>query len=77
MRYRLTEKGIALALALVEIVLWAARYEKTDTPASILRAMRSNRARFIADIRKRWESGHETHPPRNARKRSAAERGLD
>src|SRR5688500_16692220 len=29
-RYRLTEKGVHLAPALIEIVLWAARYEKTD-----------------------------------------------
>lgn len=54
--YRLTEKGIDLAPALVEIVLWAARYENTKAPPSTLRAMRSNRERFLAEIRKRWES---------------------
>lgn len=54
--YHLTEKGIDLAPALVEIVLWTARYEGTDAPAGILRAMRSNRGRFLADIRKRWSS---------------------
>lgn len=52
--YRLTEKGIALAPALVEIVLWSARYEDTDAPASTVRAMHSHRKQFLADVRKRW-----------------------
>lgn len=52
-RYRLTEKGVDLAPALVEIVLWAARHEKTDAPASTVRAMRLHREQFIADVRKR------------------------
>jgi DNA-binding HxlR family transcriptional regulator len=52
--YRLTEKGIDLAPALVEIVLWSARHEDTDAPPSILRAMRSRRKQFLADVRKRW-----------------------
>lgn len=55
-QYRLTAKGIDLAPALVEVVLWAARYEDTDAPTSIVRTMRSNRERFIGEIRKRWES---------------------
>jgi DNA-binding HxlR family transcriptional regulator len=54
--YRLTEKGIDLAPALVEIVLWSSRYEDTDAPPGIIRAMRSNRAQFLADIRKRWSA---------------------
>lgn len=52
--YRLTEKGIDLAPVLVEIVLWSARYEDTDAPPSIVRAMRSRRKQFLADVRKRW-----------------------
>jgi len=52
-RYRLTEKGADLAPALVEIVLWTARHEKTDAPASTVRTMRSHREQFIADVRKR------------------------
>ena len=55
--YRLTEKGMDLAPALVEIVLWAARHEQTDAPPNILRAMRSNREQFLADVRKRWANG--------------------
>jgi DNA-binding HxlR family transcriptional regulator len=52
--YRLTEKGIDLAPALVEIVLWTTRYEKTDAPPSMVRAMRSRREQFLADVRARW-----------------------
>jgi DNA-binding HxlR family transcriptional regulator len=52
--YRLTEKGIDLAPALVEIVLWSARHEQTDAPPKILRAMRSRREQFLADVRQRW-----------------------
>jgi DNA-binding HxlR family transcriptional regulator len=55
--YRLTEKGMDLAPALVEIVLWSARHEETDAPPNILRAMRSNREQFLADVRKRWAGG--------------------
>jgi DNA-binding HxlR family transcriptional regulator len=55
--YRLTEKGMDLAPALVEIVLWSARHEETNAPSNILRAMRSNREQFLADVRKRWASG--------------------
>lgn len=55
-QYRLTKKGVDLAPAMVEIVLWAARYEDTDAPACLLRTIRSNRERFIADIRKRCEA---------------------
>jgi DNA-binding HxlR family transcriptional regulator len=52
--YRLTEKGIDLAPALVEIVLWTARHEDTDAPPSTIRAMRSHREQFLADVRARW-----------------------
>jgi DNA-binding HxlR family transcriptional regulator len=52
-QYRLTEKGIDLAPALVEIVLWAARYENTDAPAGTVRAMRNHREEFIAGVRER------------------------
>lgn len=56
-RYQLTEKGIDLAPALIEIVLWSARYEKTDAPASTLRAMRAHRDAFLVGIRDQWKKG--------------------
>jgi DNA-binding HxlR family transcriptional regulator len=52
--YRLTEKGIDLAPAMLEIVLWSARHEDTDAPASTLRTMRTHREAFLSDVRKRW-----------------------
>ena len=48
--YRLTEKGMALAPVLVEMVMWAARYEDTDAPPATVRAMRRDRAGFIAGL---------------------------
>jgi DNA-binding HxlR family transcriptional regulator len=55
-RYRLTEKGIDLAPALAEIVLWSARYEKTDAPANTLRTMRTHREEFLAGVREQWRA---------------------
>lgn len=52
--YRLTEKGIDLAPMLVELVVWSARHETTDAPPPVLRAMRSDRAAFVASLRRRW-----------------------
>jgi DNA-binding HxlR family transcriptional regulator len=49
--YRLTAKGMALAPVLIEMVIWAARYEDTDAPPATVRAMRRDRAAFIAGLR--------------------------
>lgn len=53
-RYRLTAKGIDLAPVLVELVLWASRYEKTDAPPHLLRAMRRDREQFLLGVREQW-----------------------
>jgi DNA-binding HxlR family transcriptional regulator len=53
-RYRLTAKGMDLAPALIELVLWSSRYEQTDAPPETLRAMRQDRARFLAGIQATW-----------------------
>lgn len=55
--YRLTEKGIDLAPALVELVLWSGRWEETDTPPATAREMRLHRDRFVADVRRQWKAG--------------------
>jgi DNA-binding HxlR family transcriptional regulator len=52
--YRLTEKGIALAPMLVEMIIWAARYERTAAPPAVVKRIRNDRARFIAGLRKQW-----------------------
>ena len=56
--YQLTPKGIDLAPVLVEMILWSARYEKTEAPPATIRRMRKNRAAFIAEVRKRWETNN-------------------
>lgn len=53
--YRLTEKGIALAPILVEMILWSARYEKTAAPPGQIRQISAGKERFIAAIRTSWE----------------------
>jgi DNA-binding HxlR family transcriptional regulator len=62
-RYQLTEKGIDLAPVLIEIVLWSAQYEKTEAPASTLRAMRARRDQVLSGVREQWRSGLAV-PPR-------------
>jgi DNA-binding HxlR family transcriptional regulator len=52
-RYRLSEKGYALAPVLIEIILWADAHEDTAAPPDLIAAMRGNRKRFIASLRKR------------------------
>jgi DNA-binding HxlR family transcriptional regulator len=53
--YRLTEKGIALAPVLLELLVWGARHEKTDAPCSVIEQMSENRAAVLAEVRRRWE----------------------
>jgi DNA-binding HxlR family transcriptional regulator len=56
--YRLTEKGIALAPMMVELVLWSAEHEHTEAPASTIASMRGQRARFLRQVRAQWEAGN-------------------
>lgn len=51
--YSLTEKGIDLAPVLTEMVLWAARHERTENQA-LIRIMRKDKNQFNASIRQRW-----------------------
>jgi DNA-binding HxlR family transcriptional regulator len=55
-RYRLTEKGIALAPAMLELAVWGATHEKTAAPPESIRRMRDERERVLAEIRSRWEA---------------------
>lgn len=54
--YRLTDRGIALAPLMVELVLWAAKFEQTDAPDVVVRAMTSNRDAFLAGVWDAWAS---------------------
>ena len=57
--YLLTEKGINLAPVLVEMVIWGARYEKTDAPAAEIQELKDRRDDSLARIRKQWEQDRE------------------
>jgi DNA-binding HxlR family transcriptional regulator len=53
-RYRLTVKGLDLVPVLVEDDSLGARYEDTDAPPRIIRRMKEDRERFIAEVRERY-----------------------
>ena len=52
--YLLTPKGMDLAPVLTELVLWAAEHEETQNP-ELVRLMKADKGKFIAEIRKRLE----------------------
>jgi DNA-binding HxlR family transcriptional regulator len=51
--YLLTPKGIDLAPVLAEMVLWAARHEKTGNQA-LVRRMQADKQGLVAELRERW-----------------------
>ena len=53
-RYRLTVKGLDLVPVLVEDDSLGACYEDTDAPPRIIRRMKEDRERFIAEVRERY-----------------------
>jgi len=53
--YRLTEKGIALAPVLLEMLIWGAHHEETDAPCAAIDKMEKNRGAVIAEAYRRWE----------------------
>ncbi len=52
--YRLTEKGIALAPMMLELLIWSARHENTSAPCSLIRHLEQSREAFLAETRRRW-----------------------
>lgn len=61
MNYRLTEKGIALAPVMLELLIWGARYQETDAPCAVIAEMESNREEILAEVRRRWRE-HDATP---------------
>ncbi len=53
--YRLTEKGIDLAPALLELLIWGARYEKTGAPCEMIDQLAQSKEQVLAETRRRWE----------------------
>lgn len=52
--YRLTRKGIDLAPVVLDIFVWAAKYEKTGASCAIVADMERHRERVLAETRRRW-----------------------
>ena len=55
--YKLTRKGMDLAPILLELALWSARYAETDAPKAMIEKMEKNRSAFLAEMRKKWQTG--------------------
>ncbi len=53
--YRLTEKGIALAPVLLELLIWGAHHEDSDAPCATIQRMERNRAAVLAETYRRWK----------------------
>lgn len=58
--YRPTAKGLDLLPTMVELIIWADRYEETAAPPHIMQRIQENRNSFIADTRRRFESDEST-----------------
>ena len=58
--YRLTEKGIDLAPALLDLLVWGAKHERTGVPCAVISEMANNRAALLAEVRRRWEADDPT-----------------
>jgi DNA-binding HxlR family transcriptional regulator len=53
--YRLTEKGIALAPVMLELLIWSARHEQTDAPCALIAEMEDHREQVLTEVRRRWQ----------------------
>lgn len=60
--YGLTERGVDLAPALIEMVLWSARHAETEAPAEVVAAMAADRDAFVAGVRERLAASHGQGP---------------
>jgi DNA-binding HxlR family transcriptional regulator len=58
--YALTAKGIDLAPALLELLLWSAKHEKTSIPAQFAARLEGDRQQFLDEVRRRWRAGDST-----------------
>lgn len=54
--YRPTSKGLDLLPAMIDLIVWAAKYEETAATSKLIRRLIHDREGFIAEIRARFES---------------------
>jgi DNA-binding HxlR family transcriptional regulator len=52
--YRLTEKGIDLAPVMLELLIWAARWEETAAPCEVMTHMEAHRTAVVHEVQRRW-----------------------
>jgi DNA-binding HxlR family transcriptional regulator len=53
--YRPTERGLDLLPAMIELIIWADRYEETAAPPKVRREITQDRRAFIQKVRARFE----------------------
>jgi DNA-binding HxlR family transcriptional regulator len=53
--YTLTEKGIDLAPVLLDLFVWAAKYEDTGAPCAVIENIEKHRHAFLEETRRRWQ----------------------
>ncbi len=58
--YQLTQKGIDLAPAVLEIFLWSAMYEPTAAPSAVVDRMAQHREQILQEVRRRWAANDPT-----------------
>jgi len=58
--YRLTARGIDLAPALLELLIWGARHEHTGVPCAAIEPLVKHREQLLAEVRRRWEQRDST-----------------
>jgi DNA-binding HxlR family transcriptional regulator len=59
--YRLTQKGIDLAPALLEMLIWGARHEDASASCGLISYLEKNREHILREVQRRWEA-HDTTP---------------
>ena len=59
--YRLTEKGIELAPAVFELLLWGARHAGTSAYSAVVDRLAKHREEILAEVRRRWRE-HDLRP---------------
>jgi DNA-binding HxlR family transcriptional regulator len=52
--YRLTKRGIELAPAVFELLLWGARHAGTGVPSAFIDRLAKHREEILAEVRRRW-----------------------
>lgn len=54
LHYRPTPKGLDLLPVILEMIIWADRYEETAAPPKLMRRLVADRDSFLAEIRARF-----------------------